>query len=47
MVSWQRRLGGALTVVAVGAVALGMSVKPGKRVTKGECRPVHGADVCA
>jgi len=36
-----------MTAVAVGAVAVGMSRSPGTRITQGECRPVHGADVCA
>jgi len=43
---WTRRLGGPLTVAAVGAAAVGMSVSPGTRVTQGECRTVHGASVC-
>lgn len=44
---WQRRVGGALAAVAIGAVAVGMSVSPGKRIAQGECRMVHGGNVCA
>jgi hypothetical protein len=47
MALWQRRLGGAVTAVVVGAVAVGMSVSPNARITPGECRTVNGADVCA
>jgi hypothetical protein len=36
-----------MTVAAVGAAVVGMSVSPGKRVTQGECRTVNGASVCA
>jgi hypothetical protein len=43
---WQGRFGGALTVVAVGAAAVGMSASPGPRLTQGECRSVNGGDVC-
>jgi len=43
---WQRRLGGALTVSAVGAAAVGMSLSPGMQITQGECQMVHGSKVC-
>jgi len=43
---WQHRLGGALTAVAVGAAAVGMSVSQGTLITQGECRMVNGANVC-
>lgn len=43
---WQRRLGGALTAVAVGVVAVGMSVPSTPRITQGECRRVYGSSVC-
>lgn len=43
---WQRRLGGTLAAVTVGAVAVGMARSPGERITQGECRPVNGAQVC-
>jgi len=44
---WQRRLGGAIAIAAVGAAAVGMSGSPRTRVTRGECRAVNGAQVCA
>ena len=43
---WKRKLGGALAATAIGAVAVGMSRSPAVLVTKGECRPVNGGDVC-
>jgi hypothetical protein len=43
---WQRRLGGALSVAAVGGVALGMSFATSPEITQGECRTMNGANVC-
>lgn len=43
---WKRRLGGALAVAAIGAVAVGMARSPAVLVTEGECRPVNGANLC-
>lgn len=46
MLLWQRSLGGVVSVVAVGAVALGMSFSTDPVLAQGECRMVHGANVC-
>ena len=43
---WKRSLGGVLITVAIGTVAVGMSVYPDSRITQGECRAVNGADLC-
>ena len=43
---WKRSLGGVLITVAIGTVAVGMSVSPDSRITQGECRAVNGADLC-
>lgn len=45
--AWNSRHHGAfLAAVAIGVLVIGLGARSKRQIVEGECRPVHGADVC-